>query len=93
MPMVACPACFRVCLFDDRDHCRVVGGLWGADGQLGAMGDAAGMVCHMFWGCCSCGMGGLVNWQGVQEADQVRRGKVVGIDAGGPDTDSYRRQG
>lgn len=53
MAMVACPACFRVCIFDDHDHYSFIDGLWGTDGQLDAMDDAGGLACDVFWGCCS----------------------------------------
>jgi hypothetical protein len=93
VPMGACLACFRVCLFDDHDGYRFVDGLWGANGQLGAIRDAGGVVCDLFRRGMGCGAAWWGIFAGVQKANQGGGGKVVGVSAGCLETDGFRQRG
>ena len=92
MSVGSCPACCGVYSCDDHDCDGVVGVVWREDGELGAMGDVGGVVWGVFWGCCSVRTDGLVCRARVQEADKVRRGKVIGIDAQCLDADGFERE-
>ena len=78
VPLDACPACFRVCLFDDHDRYRFVDGVWGTDGRVGAMGDAGRLVCDLFRGRICRGSPWICAFAGLPAADPGG-GRKVGL--------------
>jgi hypothetical protein len=90
--MVAYPARNWVRIGDNHDGDCFVGAVWREDVELGAMDNGSGMVWDMFWGCRCIEVVGLIPRARMQKTYRVRRGSIIGIDAGGSEVHKIRRE-
>ena len=93
MSMGAYPARSRVRIGDNHDGDCFVGVVWREVVELGAMDDGSGVVWDMFWGCRSSRVVGFIHRARMQKTYRVRRGSIIGIDAGGLEVLKIRRKG